>query len=114
MSPPSVTSCSTRSPCRTPRAPAASTGAQLIDQLPQGFRYVDDSVRINGARAAEPSVAKQRHDADVCAARGRRWRDAVESDYVTAISVGAQLGKAVNAAHVTGTGVGVRTPRRQR
>ena len=48
------------------------TNGSLIDQLPKGFRYVANSVRINGARAAEPVDCEERHDADVCVAGGRR------------------------------------------
>ena len=80
------------------------TGGALIDQLPKGFRYVSNSVRINGARAAEPAIAKNGTTLtfalpEVAAAT------TVEVEYVTEISAGAEIGKAVNAAHVIGVGV---------
>ena len=62
-------------------------------------------MRINGARAAEPAIAKNGTTLtfalpQVAAAT------TVEVEYVTEISAGAEIGKAVNAAHVIGVGVG--------
>ncbi len=47
------------------------TNGSLIDQLPKGFRYVANSVRINGARTARADHREERYDADVRAAGSR-------------------------------------------
>ena len=86
-------------------AAAAVAGATLVDELPKGFRYVADSVRIDGARAAEPTIAKNGTTV-AFALPSIPAAGTVEVDYVTDISAGAGLGKAVNAARVVGTAVG--------
>ncbi|HEY6598481.1 MAG TPA: hypothetical protein VIZ30_04185, partial [Pseudomonadales bacterium] len=81
------------------------TNGELIDVLPKGLRYVEGSARVNGVRAADPAIDRD----------GRTLRFALPTvaaatnldvDYVAEIGSGAELGEAINAAHVVGVGVG--------
>lgn len=76
----------------------------VIDKLPRGLRFVPGSVRVDGARAADPVIAGDASElrfslAAVAAA------SALELRYVAEVSVGTPLGTARNSAILTGIGV---------
>jgi uncharacterized repeat protein (TIGR01451 family) len=75
-------------------------GATVQDTLPQGFRYQNDSLRINGLKAGDPQVQVDGRTLliDLPVVSGSE----LTVTYVTEITPGAVTGNARNEAFVTG------------
>ncbi|MEM9624333.1 MAG: hypothetical protein AAF993_22020, partial [Pseudomonadota bacterium] len=91
---------------RIENAPAASAGNQLelVDDFPVGFRYVPESLQIDGALGGEPQISDD----------GQQLRlplgdieagGAIEVRYVTEVTGVTPVGVARNSATVAGVGV---------
>ncbi len=89
---------------------APATGAELIDTLPQGFRYAADSIRLVTIDALGPSAPAPIAEPNV-ASDGRQMRiplpilnsgEALELRYVVEVTAGSKLGSARNRATVNG------------
>ncbi len=87
-----------------PSAVAPLVGVMVQDDLPRGFRYVDNSAHLDGARIADPRIERD----------GRRLTfdlpalapgTTPEIRYVTEIGGGARPGRARNTAQASGPSV---------
>ena len=81
------------------------TSAAVHDTLPLGFRFVQDSLRIDAQGGVEPTVTDTGREL-VISIPNIEPGGVVEVRYVTEITSGAKLGRARNKATVIGTGVG--------
>jgi uncharacterized repeat protein (TIGR01451 family) len=82
---------------------AAVAGVVVIDRLPLGFRYRKGSLKINGAVAGTPSLSQDGRTLTVSVGDILPSGQA-DISYVTEVSAGAKLGKAVNSAIAAGAG----------
>ncbi len=81
-------------------AVAISNNTQITDQLPAGFRYQLNSVRVNGLSAADPVISGDARTL-VFNVGTLLPGQSVNISYVTEVSASARLGKAVNSAIAT-------------
>jgi len=76
----------------------SAPGIILEDRLPKGFRYQDDSLRINGRKAPDPEIQESGRML-IIPIGDMALSESVEVTYVVEIGAGAELGKAVNKAY---------------
>ncbi|MDT8442795.1 MAG: OmpA family protein [Desulfuromonadales bacterium] len=72
-------------------------GVSVEDRLPVGFRYQQNSIRINSQNVAEPTIASNGRDM-VIVVGDLAPGESVQIKYVVEISSGARLGDAINTA----------------
>ncbi len=76
----------------------------VLDRLPAGFRYVEDSTQIDGVRAADPMIADDGVTMTF-AYGGLGPGQSLDIRYVVEVTAAAELGRARNEAQVGGIGV---------
>jgi uncharacterized repeat protein (TIGR01451 family) len=92
-------------------APDLMRDVTLIDELPSGFRFQTDSLKIDGLKSADPDISSDGRTLTITL--GNLLGDTTTSvRYVVEVTAGARPGKATNsAAAVTATGLRSNTAR---